>query len=163
MLVGGGGAGGVGDEGGPVRGAIGRDLDLVAGDGGAAGTGRGRPGEVDPGAPAGRCREVGRGAGHGVHRHRGRVGGGERRVGAPGHGEGEDKVGARRHLRDRHRGLGDRSIVKRLPSPRSPAWSAPRHRSRSCPTPHRCRCHRASPCPRRPGPFRHRAGPPPSG
>ena len=65
MRVGGGGASGVGFEGGPVVDAIRRDLDLVAGDGGAAGAARGSPGEVDPGVPAGGCREAGRGAGHG--------------------------------------------------------------------------------------------------
>ena len=60
-------------------GAIGRirDLQPVAGDGGAAVVGRGGPEEVDPSLPVGRCREAGRGAGHGGgcrHRHRHRVG-----------------------------------------------------------------------------------------
>ena len=65
VRVGGGGAVGVGDEVGPAGGAVGRDLDLVAGDGGAAGARRGAPGEVDRVGPAGRCREPGRSAGHG--------------------------------------------------------------------------------------------------
>ena len=55
---------GVGDEVGPAGGAVGRDLDLVTGDGGAAGAARGAPGEVDRGGPAGGGREAGRGAGH---------------------------------------------------------------------------------------------------
>ena len=65
VRVGGGGAVGVGGLVGPAGGAVGRDLDLVAGDGGAAGAARGAPGEVDRGAPAGRCREAGGGAGGG--------------------------------------------------------------------------------------------------
>ena len=63
--VGGGGIARVGDEVGP-GGAVGRDLDLVTGDGGAAGARRCGPGEVDRGGPAGRGREAGRGAGHAV-------------------------------------------------------------------------------------------------
>ena len=59
--VGGGGIARVGDEVGP-GGAVGRDLDLVTGDGGAAGARRCGPGEVDRGGPAGRGREAGRGA-----------------------------------------------------------------------------------------------------
>ena len=54
---------GVGFLVGKDRAAIGGDLDLVAGDGGAAAAGGGEPGEVDLGGPAGRCREVDRGAG----------------------------------------------------------------------------------------------------
>ena len=65
VRVGGGGAVGVGDLVGPAGGPVGRDLDLVAGDGGAAGARRGAPGEVDRGGPAGRGREAGRGAGGG--------------------------------------------------------------------------------------------------
>ena len=61
VRVGGGGIARVGDEVGP-GGAVGRDLDLVTGDGGAAGAARCGPGEVDLGGPAGRCREAGRGA-----------------------------------------------------------------------------------------------------
>ena len=47
VRVGGGGIARVGDEVGPRRAAIGGRFDLVAGDGGAAGAGRGAPGEVD--------------------------------------------------------------------------------------------------------------------
>ena len=80
VRVGGGGIARVGDEVGPAGGAIGGDLDLVAGDGGAAGAGRGAPGEVDRGGPAGRGREAGRGAGHGGARGGAvDVGGGRRR------------------------------------------------------------------------------------
>ena len=61
-----GGAAGVGHEVGPARAAIGRNLDPVARDGGAAVAGRRVPGEVDRGRPAGRCREARRGAGRGA-------------------------------------------------------------------------------------------------
>ena len=73
MGVGGVGVAGVGDAVAPARGAIGRDLDLVTGDGGAAVVARRGPRELDRGRPAGRCREAGRGAGHGgggLPRHR---------------------------------------------------------------------------------------------
>ena len=61
-----GGAAGVGDEVGPAGAAIGRTLDPVARDRGAAVAGRRGPAEVDRGAPARRGREAGRGAGLGV-------------------------------------------------------------------------------------------------
>ena len=73
VLVGGAGVVGVDHEGDPARAAIGRNIDPVAADGGAAVVGRRGPGEVDRVGPAGRCREAGRGAGHGEG---GDVGGG---------------------------------------------------------------------------------------
>ena len=77
---------------------------------------------------------------------------------APGDGEGEDKVGARRHLRDRHRRLGRSSHCQTLPSPRSPAWSAPQHRSRSCPTAPPLPLPSSITVPPAAGTVRHRAG-----
>ena len=62
--VGGVGALGVSVEIGPAT-AVGGDLDLVAGDGGAAGVDRGGPGEVDPGRPVGGRGQPGGRAGRG--------------------------------------------------------------------------------------------------
>ena len=58
VLVGGGGAGGVGDQVGPGSTAIDGDLDLVAGDDTAAVVDRSGPREVDRVGPAGGCREA---------------------------------------------------------------------------------------------------------
>ena len=63
------GAPGVGDEVGPAT-AVGGDLNLVAGDGGAAGAGRGGPGEVDLGRPVGGRGQPGGRAGRGRRRRR---------------------------------------------------------------------------------------------
>ena len=65
--VGGVGALGVSVEIGPAT-AVGGDLDLVAGDGGAAGVDRGGPGEVDPGRPVGGRGQPGGRAGRGEER-----------------------------------------------------------------------------------------------
>ena len=87
VLVGGGGAGGVGDQVGPGSTAIDGDLDLVAGDDTAAVVDRSGPREVDRVGPAGGCREARRGV-RGDGRHGGVVDDGGDAVHAGGEGRG---------------------------------------------------------------------------